>query len=164
MLHTITTTPGNHVTLDYEVDSAAFDDLENPVDGLQIDRVQRMIKNGESEGSLTDINGNTVGKWSLMNEVNPTISKASLMDLKNKINKWTKASIKASESQKNDSMYDHNCALEKGYGIMIEEECFSFNVKVDWPGLCPRFNWKGVDYHTIDSLINAIAIRLRNDS
>lgn len=62
----ITVTPGHHVQLDYVADNAAFEGLENLVDGLQIDKVQRMVKEGNQEGSLYDTNGNKVGTWNIL--------------------------------------------------------------------------------------------------
>lgn len=73
--HKITVTPGNHVELNYKTDNAAFEGLENPVDGLQIDRVQSMIDKDAFAGPLYDMNGNQVGTWKMIASEVPSAPK-----------------------------------------------------------------------------------------
>jgi len=80
------------------------------------------------------------------------MTKKNYTDLISKVNKWTTKATNASNAAKGDN-YEHYEALEKGYGLMVEELCAGFEIKVDWPGLEPRFNWKGKDYNTIENLV-----------
>lgn len=57
---------GSHYVVTFDTDNAAFDD-DNFVSecGRIINNARERIENGETDGRLMDINGNTVGKFFL---------------------------------------------------------------------------------------------------
>ena len=58
-------TPTRSVTvrLQFETSNAAFDGLEEATQGLNLESMQIQSESGYTDGTLKDLNGNSVGKW-----------------------------------------------------------------------------------------------------
>ena len=49
----------------FNTSGAAFEDYGDKEVERILEEIIRKVKNGHSEGKILDINGNTIGKWSL---------------------------------------------------------------------------------------------------
>lgn len=78
--------------------------------------------------------------------------------LQKQLGSWSEKSAKAYETandgQRPEETRDDFNALHLGYMVMVDQLCFEHDIKTDWPGLYPCFNWQGVDFHSVESLIN----------
>lgn len=51
--------------IEFNTSGAAFEDCGDTEVERILEEIIRKVKNGHSEGKILDINGNTIGKWSL---------------------------------------------------------------------------------------------------
>lgn len=51
--------------IEFNTSGVAFEDYGDTEVERILEEIIRKVKNGHSEGKILDINGNTIGKWSL---------------------------------------------------------------------------------------------------
>ena len=53
-----------HISVKFCTDNAAFDDNAGPEINQAFSKVMIAISRGDTEGTIKDTNGNTIGQWS----------------------------------------------------------------------------------------------------